>query len=368
MILSNPFMVDPRVHKEAKALTDEGHNVTVIVWDRRTEYKPEDVIDGIKLIRIHNTPMMKAVTRDVIRSPQWWRKAYQKGLEIYRTGFKFDVVHCHDLDTLKPGVQLKKKIGCKLVFDAHEIFGYMIQKNNPLASKVAFHMEKKLIKHVDHIITVDDPFKEYYEKLSGKTVTRVMNCKSLVFDKYEPTKNKTFTVIYIGIMIKRRFFPDIIDLVGESKDVKLILAGKKEGLYDEMKEYAKKYKNVEFLGTIPSKDILRRTREADATFILVDGSNKQAKIVVFNKQFEAMVCGRPIIITKDTYAGEMTEKLKCGLAVEYSKEAVKEAIIKLKANPDLCERLGQNAFNAAKKQYNWDIEKKNLLKVYEEIL
>lgn len=367
MILSNPFMVDPRVHKEAKALTDEGHEVTVIVWDRRNEYKNEDIVDGIRLVRIHNTSLMKAISKDVFRNPLWWKKAHQKGLELYKSGFKFDVVHCHDLDTLKPGVQLKKKTRCKLIFDAHEIFGYMIQVSNPLTSKAAFSMEKRLVKHVDHIITIDDPFKEYYEKLSGKPVTRVMNCKNLVFDKYEPTKNKTFTIVYIGIMIKGRFFPDIINIISEMKDVKLILAGKKEGLYHEMKEYAKKYSNVEFLGTIPSKDILDLTRKGDVTFVLVDGSNKQTKIVMFNKQFEAMVCGRPILITKDTYAGGMTEKLECGLTVKYNKEAVKEAIIKLRDNPDFCEKLGRNAFNAAKKQYNWESEKKNLLKVYDEL-
>jgi glycosyltransferase involved in cell wall biosynthesis len=88
---------------------------------------------------------------------------------------------------------------------------------------------------------------------------------------------------------------------------------------------------------------------------------------VYNKQFEAMVCGRPIIITKGIYAAEMTEKLNCGLTAEYNKESVKEAIIKLRDNSDLCEKFGRNAFNAAKKQYNWENEKKNLLKVYEEI-
>jgi glycosyltransferase involved in cell wall biosynthesis len=222
-----------------------------------------------------------------------------------------------------------------------------------------------LIKHVDHIITVDDPFKKYYENLTEKPVTTVMNCKDLVFNRYEPPKNKTFTIVYIGIMTRRRFFPKIIDIVSELNNVKLILAGKKEGIYHEMEEYAKRYSNVEFRGTIPTKDILKLTRAADALFLIVDNTNKQAKIVVFNKQFEAMVCGRPIIITKGIYAAEMTERLKCGLTVEYNKESVKEAIIKLRDDPDLCEKLGRNAFNAAKKQYNWENEKKNLLKVYE---
>ena len=55
MILSNPFLVDPRVHKEAKALVDDGHKVTVIVWDRKKAYPPEDTVDGINLVRIVST-------------------------------------------------------------------------------------------------------------------------------------------------------------------------------------------------------------------------------------------------------------------------------------------------------------------------
>jgi len=356
MILSKPFTVDPRVHSEAKVLTDAGHKVTVIVWDRRGGLKQEDLIDGIRIVTIRNTPFMKILRRDLLRNPLWWKLAYKKALELYQKGFIFDVVHCHDLDTLNSGVRLKKKLDIKLIFDAHEIFGYMIEGQHPRASKIAFYLEKRFTKYVDHIITVDEPFKKYYENLANKSVTTVMNCKDLVFDKYEPPKNKTFTLTYIGIMTRGRFFPEIIDIVGELKNVKLILAGKKEGIYYEVQEYSKKYNNVEFRGTIPTQDILKLSREADALFLIVNNTSKQAKIVVFNKQFEAMACGRPIIITKEIYAAEMTEKLKCGLTVDYNKESVKEAIIKLRDNPGLCEELGRNAFNAAERQYIKDEE------------
>ena len=144
MLLSNPFMVDPRVHNEAKALVDEGNEVAVVVWDRKGEYGQEDVVDGIRIVRIHNTGLMKVMPNDLFRNPIWWRTAYKKGLELHKGGFDFDTVHCHDLDTLQPGVCLKRKIGCKLVYDAHEIFGYMIEGNVPrVVSKQAFRMEKR---------------------------------------------------------------------------------------------------------------------------------------------------------------------------------------------------------------------------------
>ena len=369
MILSNPLMVDPRVYKEAKALIDEGNEVTVIVWDRHNEYESESVVDGIKVIRIHNDRLMKILPHDLFREPVWWRAAYKKALELYKGGYKFDVVHCHDLDTLQVGVWLKKKLGIKLVYDAHEIFGYMIEENYPeIVSRYALNMEQHLLKWVDHIITVDEPFKEYFSSITDTPITIVMNCKNLVYNTFEPPHNEIFTLVYVGIMTRSRFFPDIIDVIGKLDGVRLLLAGKKEGLYFKMEEYSKKYENIKFLGTIPLKEILPLTRKANATFVIVEPTSKQHQMTVFNKQFEAMVCGRPIIVTKGTYAAKMTEELKCGLTVDYNKKSVREAIITLRDNSKLCEELGKNAFKAAKERYNWDMEKKKLLEVYNEIL
>jgi glycosyltransferase involved in cell wall biosynthesis len=213
MLLSNPFMVDPRVSREAKSLVDYGHEVTVIVWDRKGDYPTEDIIDGIRIIRIHNNLLMKILLNDLFRNPLWWRKAYKKGSELYKSGqFKFDVVHCHDLDTLWAGVWLKKKLGIKLIYDAHEIFGYMIASDMPkFIVGVALRMEKRLVKKVDHVITVNEPLRDYFRSISDKPITVVMNCKDLVSREYILPRNDVFTICYIGVLSKSRMFPEIVD-------------------------------------------------------------------------------------------------------------------------------------------------------------
>ena len=370
MILSNPLMVDPRVYKEIKALMEVGHEVSIIVWDRHHEYSPIEVIEGIKIIRIHNEGLMEIFPNDLLRNPIWWRKAYKKAMELYKNGYKFDVVHCHDLDTLQAGVWLKKKLNIKLIYDAHENFAYMIKEHvSHYIFKSAVKMEKKLTSYVDHIITVSPPLKNYLKTIANKPVTVVMNCKELINDKYIPPKNDIFTLIYIGVMIKERLFPDIVHAIGSLKNIRFVVGGKKEGLYWEVEKIAKNYGNIEFVGTVPLDKILPLTHAANAVLLPTrPPTNKYHQQTLFNKQFEAMVCGRPIIITKGTYAGKMIEKLKCGLTVEYNKEAIKEAIIKLRDNPKLCEELGRNAFMAAKERYNWEMEKKKLLKVYDGIV
>ena len=367
MILSNPLLVDPRVHKEAKTLVDTGHHVTVIVWDRKHLYKTEETIDGIRIVRIHNKGLLKLLRSDLFRNPLWWRRAYKKGIELHNST-PFDVVHCHDLDTLQAGVWFKKKIGCKLIYDAHELWGHLIEGNVPgFVVKKAFSMEKKLVQDADHIITVSPPFKTYFSSICEKPITLVMNCKDLIYKQYQPPSNKEFTIIYIGGMKNRRFFPEIIDIISSMDNTRLILGGKKEDLYQQMKEHAEGISNIEFKGTIPTSDILPLTKHADVTFIIVDPTSKHYQQTLFNKQFEAMVCGRPIITTKGTYAGIMTEELHCGLTVDYDVSSVKKAIKQLQDNPELCKELGRKAFEAAQNRYNWKVEQQNLLGVYEEI-
>lgn len=366
MLLSNPFMVDPRVYKEAKTLIKAGNEITVVVWDRHRDYEPESFVEGIRVVRIHNKGLLRIMPNDLFRNPLWWRSAYKKGLELYNTGqFKFDVVHCHDLDTLQSGVWLKKKLGIKLIYDAHEIFGYMIASDMPkFIVGVAFRMEKRLIKKVDHIITVNEPLREYFESISNKPITVVMNCKDLVSQEYVLPRNDVFTICYIGVLSKSRMFPEIIDIIGNIKHVKFIIAGKRENLYEEAKERSRKYTNVEFLGTIPFEEVIPRTIRSNAIICLFDPTNPNNRMGLPNKIFECMATGRPVIVTKGLYYSKIIEREKCGISVNYEKEEIRKAIIKLRDTPKLCEEYGRNALKAAMGEFNWTKQEEKLIKVY----
>jgi len=369
MILSKPFLLDPRVSQEAKSLGSKGHEITVIVWDRHKDYKSEELVNGIKIVRIHNNFAVDALHTDILRNPFWWRAAYKKGLELHKKDFKFDIVHCHDLDTLVAGVRLKKKLGVKLVYDAHEIFGYMIDRFLPhIISNYALKLEKKLLKRVDFIITVNKPLKDYFSKISDKPIEIVMNCKNLVNSKYTPTNNKVFTVCYYGVFNSTRLFPDIVKILGDIEDIKFLVAGKKENLFDAVKVRCEKFDNIEFLGTLPLDKVIDYTLKSDAVLCMIRPTDKNAKIAHANKQFEAMVCGRALIASKDTYIGEMTEELNCGVVTEFSKDGIIEAVEKLRDDPKLREVLGKNGLKAAQNEYNWEKQEERLLKIYENIL
>ena len=63
----------------------------------------------------------------------------------------------------------------------------------------------------------------------------------------------------------------------------------------------------------------------------------------------------------------LTEKLQCGLVVDSNHQSIKEAVIKLRDNPELCKQLGKKGLKASLEKYNWKKQKENLIRLYSKI-
>ncbi|MCK4736464.1 MAG: glycosyltransferase, partial [Methanophagales archaeon] len=140
-------------------------------------------------------------------------------------------------------------------------------------------------------------------------------------------------------------------------------------LGDVLKQKAKNapFGNIEFLGKMPMEGVIPETVKGDAILCMLNPSNMNNQIGPPNKLFEAMATGRPVIATKGTYSGNLVEELKMGLAVEFDEKSLKNAIIKLRDDPKLREEFGKNALKAALGKYNWKIQEKKLLNVYDQM-
>jgi glycosyltransferase involved in cell wall biosynthesis len=369
MILSNPFVQDSRVYNEALSLIKAGHKITILAWDKKREYPHTESKDDIEIIRSYNSLFMKILPYDIFKMHFWWYKGYIDALELHENT-PFDIVHCHDLDTLPIGVKLKKKIGLKLVYDAHELWGYMVSNDIPsFWANYYLKKEKKLIQYLDVFIIAEDKYADYFRTITDRELTSILNCKKIISEKYIPLKKGgIFTLLFIGRLSSTRFLLELVESVKGLKNVKCIIGGiGKTKFVDKLKQKCEETKNVDFIGSVALKEVITKTQKADAVVCIVNPNVINNKIATANKQFEAMVCGRPVICTKGTRSGEITENEKCGIVVEYSIDSLREGIIKLRDNPKLCETLGKNALKAAIKKYNWKKQEEKLIKIYEKI-
>jgi glycosyltransferase involved in cell wall biosynthesis len=88
-----------------------------------------------------------------------------------------------------------------------------------------------------------------------------------------------------------------------------------------------------------------------------------------NKMFEYMSAGLPLIASDFPLWREIVEGNDCGVCVDPADPAaIAEAIDRLVENPDLARRMGENGQRAVHERYNWAIEEKKLLALYDTVL
>lgn len=84
-----------------------------------------------------------------------------------------DIVYCHEAATLTVGKRLKKKLNCKLVYDAHEIYDDLANAS-VVQSETYQEIHRKCFRDVDHFITVNPKilgfYVENYPELKNYTV------------------------------------------------------------------------------------------------------------------------------------------------------------------------------------------------------
>jgi glycosyltransferase involved in cell wall biosynthesis len=262
---------------------------------------------------------------------------------------------------------LKGKLGVHLIYDASDMYGYMMRASFPLfIARVFEWLEKSLVAEADRIIAVNDVMAECFADMADKTVAVIMNCKPIQSKEYQNLASaNNFTLLHIGTLHKARTLVWLIDVLKELPDVHCIIGGIGQPDYiDYVKKKCSEISNIIFVGPVPANMVLPMTAKADVVISLFDPKNPNGKMATPNKLFEAMVCGKAIICPQGTYCAEITRREDIGLAIEYSQEALKKAIIELRDSPELLEKLGRNALRAAVTRYNWPNEERKLLEIY----
>jgi glycosyltransferase involved in cell wall biosynthesis len=360
MVVSNDVVHDTRVVKEARTLQKAGHEVLLLGWDRAGTGPETTMWEGLELHFVRTSGLMRLLPSDLYRNPVWWRRATR-----IAAGLSFDVLHCHDLDALPVGVRMKRRTGKPLVYDCHEVFGYMIEEDVPsFATRFAFRMEKRLAAEADRVITVNEPVKAYIDGVTGRDSVLVQNCSDTFLDEYRPPPDGPLTLTYIGTLHRSRFVLEAIETVAGMPEVSLIVGGSK-ALTPVVRDLCARQANTRFVGVVPNVDVLPMTLASHAVLSMFDPSHRINQVGLPNKIFEAMAAGRPSIVTEGLPMADLVLREVCGLAVPYTKAGLRSALERLAHDPGLAETLGRNGLAAAKEKYNWALESRRLIALYE---
>ena len=370
MILGHDLLIpneDIRVYREALALINEGYEVTVFCWARRlekyeTKWKAEK--DGIKVIRI-----FEDLRGGFFSKAKSFRKALRK-LEDEVAKYEPDIVHAHDLEVLDVAVNIKNKLGAKIVFDSHEDWPMLEKVQNWFVGKYYERKQKKLIGNVDALLTVSD---ELALRLGGGTV--LYNSELLKTVK-EPVLHDRFGLDgivagYIG-GLRKPILEEILEAASKVNALSiLIVGGPPKGqagytnMIEELEELAiEKGANAKFTGPLPYSMMNECYAACDILMVGHYVDRRLRDYAMPKKLLDAMAYKVPVIVGPYEARQKVVERYECGLVTEDWAGALST----LSNDKELRKKMGENGYKAFKMNYTWEAQEKKMLEIYEKLI
>jgi colanic acid biosynthesis glycosyl transferase WcaI len=216
-----------------------------------------------------------------------------------------------------------------------------------------------LYRHADHIVVVTPAFKDFLiqnRQVPAEKISVVEN--GVETDQFSPSTDaersalrhelsagNKFVVCYVGTMGMAHGLETLLDaaarLQTENPAVLFLLIG--EGAEkDRIKALAQSHglANIRFLDQRPREKIPAFISASDACAVLLR-KTEVFKTVIPTKMLEFMSCSRPVILGVDGQARKIVEEADAGIVIEPENSiALAEAIERLAADRNLCEKLG----------------------------
>lgn len=359
-----PF--DDRIfHKECKTLAKNGYRVFLIV-----QHKNKEVIEGVHIIPL---PIVKNRLKRISILPI---TALLKAIKL-----KADIYHFHDPELIIIGIILKMLTRKIIIYDAHENYRKQFRAKKYIPEIFRFqlsllikNLENLLSKIIDGIVVpteeIANNFKLYnYNTLVIKNYPIISNY--YLMDKNND-KKEYYEIAYVGGISEDRGILQLLEalnIINEVNKVKLNLYGKYEN--DDLKRKVERCNAsdyIKYFGFIEFERIHYELRKADAGIVcLLPISNYINSMPI--KLFEYIFAGIPVISSNFPLWKEIVEGNECGICVDPTKpEEIARAIKYLIDHPEESRKMGLNGRKAVLEKYNWEMESKKLLKLYNKIL
>jgi glycosyltransferase involved in cell wall biosynthesis len=374
MLLTNAYDPDPRVRQEALALLAMGCRVRVLAWDRDLKAAPAETVEGVEVERVFLRSAHGRGNSQIFFYAWLYLKILWRGWQIH-----FDVVHCHDLDTLPLGFVLGKVKRKPVVYDAHESFPDMLADNvHAVVRGALVRLENFLIRRISVLITVGEKLRRYFDGRGARHSVVVGNWKRL--DEYSLNAEEirgarlglgipegALVVACITQLLKDRKIEELLEAADGLPEVHVVVGGK--GILEPLvKEWATKNPRVRFVGFVRGKEIAAYTCAADIVYYGFDPTNPNARFSAPNKLFEALAAGRPLITGDFGEIAEVVRDAGCGIVLpEYSAQAVHAALERLQ-DVNARKEMGARARNYGRAFLNWERGEEVLYREYSALL
>lgn len=343
-------------HKECKSLSKVYPDFHLIVADGLGD----QTVDGIS---IHD------IGKPIGRRERFFKTsklALKKAAEI-----KADIYHLHDPELLLIANKIKK-LGGKVIFDAHEDLPRQILSKTYIPKlfrkilSISLEMfENGRVKKIDGIIAASNLlFVSRFAKVNSHGID-IHNYPKLDDIEFNFNwGNREPAIGYVGGIFRTRGIIETLDAI-QGTDIKLFLAGSFSPVELETEcQNHPGWKNVEYFGFVDRKGINNLLKRITAGMVILEATPSYVNSLPV-KMFEYMAAGIPVIASDFPMWKDIIKTTGCGICVDQTKpEEIAKAIKHLFSNPEIAMEMGKKGHQLVIEKYNWDVEEKRLLEFY----
>jgi len=348
-------------HKEAVSLAASGYETFLIVRASRPE-----TIKGVRILALPPSPnRLHRATLSVFRA---MRLALAQRADIY---------HLNDPELIWAGLILRI-LGKKVVYDAHETIS--LSKDRPISEwakkPLAFGlaMAEALADRFFNAIVAATPsiVAAFKHNKRVRLVRNTARTEDFTGAGGVPFRDRPSMLIYAGGLLPYNGVGQMIEAMSKlppAVPARLLMAG--QFASDDAGKAALSKpgsERVDFVGWMDKEALGEGLQSARGGLVVYQPTpNVLAADPV--KFYELMGAGLPVIASDIPRWRDIIIDNRCGIVVDpQDTDAIARAIETLMTNPEEAEAMGMRGREAALQKYNWGIDERALLALYDELI
>ena len=360
MLRSNPVRPYPRLEKMANYLAANGYGVTVLAWDRDSDYEPKEEIlklkdTEVKIIRIGIKGQFSGGMKKNLKGLLKFQRFIYSWLKQHRS--EYDIIHAYDFDTGYTALRCAKRFKKKMIYDIPD---YYVDSHglNGIVGKLVRKAENSVINKADATIICTEERKKQIAGTHPKKLYVIHNTPNIAVEQNNNTNvlgrnHEKLKLVYVGILGKARFIDKIAEVVSKREDCEFHIGGFGAGMEKYFKDMTEKYENIFYYGRIPYDKTISLERECDVMCAIYDPAVPNHKYAAPNKFYEALALGKPLIMARNTGMASIVEKYRLGEVIDYNTDSLNEAIDNLWNKNDDFVKIFKKAKELYQSTYSW---------------
>ncbi len=373
---------DSRVLRQIDFAARAGYEVTVVGWGHLDKDRPNVSMHPVQ--RVVLSPAERAmqvirmiggrITPKLFEKWYWAKPDHHQALQAVIDS-KPNLIHANEAIALPIAIEAAKRIGAKVLFDAHE---YSPEQRADsmiwriLAQPFYNSIIRTYVLQADAIITVEPHIARRYEDEFGiidvGVIRNVPPYQSLPFHSTDP---KHVRLIHHGAAMKERRLESMIHtlaLTDERFTLDFMLLPGTPGYMDRLKHVAATLvpDRIYFRPPVPPDGISSVISEYDIGIYLLNPANYNQSMALPNKFFDFIMAGLAVAIGPSPAMAALVEKYGIGIVAEDFEPASLAHKLNALSSTDI-DSMKRRSLQAAR-ELNAETEMRKLLDIYTQLL